>query len=76
MMAAKKTSPSTHTSAPQSTAAKHNALTAFMLDTKNDACMAAQIHDKKLDCDMGNISINKARIDLLSQREAGEIERK
>lgn len=51
-------------------------MSAFALDSENDGCLAAKLCDKKLDRDMGNIDVNKAKIALLSQCEAGEIERK
>jgi len=51
-------------------------LIAFTLDTENDTCVAAKLRDKKLDRDISNIDVSKAKIALLSQREAGEIERK
>ncbi|KIJ90003.1 hypothetical protein K443DRAFT_15602 [Laccaria amethystina LaAM-08-1] len=55
---------------------KQNPLIAFALDTENDTRVAAKLWDKKLDCDIGNIDVSKAKIALLFQREAGEIERK
>lgn len=48
-------------------------LAAFSLDIENDARMTAKLRDKKLDCDISNIAVNKAKIDLLAQCEVGEI---
>ena len=59
-----------------STAKRTTPLAAFTLGAENDATMAARIRDKKLDRDIGNIAVNKAKIDLLAQREAGEMARK
>jgi hypothetical protein len=73
--ATKKSSPSSHLG-PRSSGAKRNPLTAFTLDSENDARLAVKLRDKKLDRDIGNIDFNKAKISLLAQREAGEIERK
>ncbi|KDR70600.1 hypothetical protein GALMADRAFT_229964 [Galerina marginata CBS 339.88] len=72
----KKFSPPSRSSASRSAGAKQNPLVALALDSENDARLAAKLHDKKLDHDMGNIDVSKVKIALLSQREAGEIEQK
>jgi hypothetical protein len=74
LLPTKKLSPSDRTSASRMSTVKHTTpLAAFTLGTENDATMAARIRDKKLDRDIGNIAVNKAKIELLAQREAGEI---
>lgn len=75
-LVAKKLSPSTHASASQSSTAKRvTPLAAFSLDVQNDARTTARLRDKKLDRDISNIAVNKAKIELLAQREAGQIAR-
>jgi hypothetical protein len=74
--AGKKSSPPSRSSASQPSASKQNALTVFAADCENNSCMATKLRDKKLDRDIGNIDVSKAKIALLSQRESGEIERK
>ena len=72
----KKSLPPSHSSASRPSGSKQNPLIAFALDTENDTRVAAKLRDKKLDHDISNIDVSKAKITLLSQREAGEIERK
>jgi len=72
----KKSSPPSHSSASRPSGSKQNPLIAFALDTENDTRVAAKLQDKKLDHDISNIDVSKAKITLLSQHEAGEIERK
>jgi len=72
----KKSLPPSCSSTSRPSGSKQNPLIAFALDTENDTRVAAKLRDKKLDRDIGNIDVSKAKIALLSQCEAGEIERK
>ena len=73
---AKKSSPPSHSSTSQPPGSKQNPLIAFTLDAENDAHVTAKLWDKKLNPNIGNIDVSKAKIALLSQCEAGKIKRK
>jgi len=47
------------------------AITAFGTDHENDVACLAEIHSKKLNHDIANITVQKAKLDLLVQCEAG-----
>lgn len=55
---------------------KRNALTVFGQEAENDMHLTATLRSKKLDRELATLSIQKAKIDLLAQREAAEQERR
>jgi len=72
-LSSKKVSPSSGNQlGPGSTLGKWSALTAFGIDAENDSHLAATLCSKKLDHDMANFGVQKAKIDLLAQREAAQ----
>jgi hypothetical protein len=72
----KKVSPASNRLGSGSSSSKRGALAAFGVETENDSRMVATICLKKLDCNLAEISVQKAKVDLLAQRKAAQNARK
>ena len=68
----KKISPAANCSTSSSSLQKRSALTAFGVDAENDSRLAANLRSKKLDRDLLGLEVQKAKIDLLAQRELAQ----
>ena len=70
----KKISPAANRSVSTSSSSlqKRSALAAFGVDAENDSRLAANIRLKKLDRDLLGLEVQKAKIDLLAQRELAQ----
>jgi hypothetical protein len=71
LSSAKKVSP-TSSHSTGSSLGKHGALAAFGVDSENDSRLAATLRSKKLDRDLLNLEVQKAKINLLAQREVAQ----
>lgn len=72
LSSAKKISPAANRSVSSSSLGKRSALTAFGVDAENNSRLAANIRLKKLDRDLLGLEVQKAKIDLLAQRESAQ----
>lgn len=69
---AKKVSPAAGSSASGSSLRKRSALTAFGVEAENDSRLAATLRSKKLDRDLLGLEVQKAKLDIISQRESAQ----